>query len=264
MAWYPKAKRRELPKSKTARFIAPRSIVLHTGVTNSSSLYSFFDGRSGGVESHFYVGEDGTVVEQYVDTARRADCQLDGNDYAISIETWDGAGKVWDGKRVADIPPWSPRQMDALVELVAWLCRSYHIPAVACPAWDGRGIGYHAQFTGGPKRWNEHHACPGPARIKQMPDLIARTKAALTGEATKPAAEDDMTKEQAQQLEEIHATIATIGSTYKQARLEPDRYEDIQSKLSRVRDDNVAIKDTLGALKDQVAALAVLIEGQKA
>jgi hypothetical protein len=254
MAWYPKAKRLELPKSKTAPFIAPRSIVLHTGVTNQGSLYPFFNGRSQGVESHFYVGRDGAVVEQYVDTARRADCQLDGNDYAISIETWDGAGEEWDGKRVADIPPWSPQQMDALVELVAWLCRSYHIPAVKCPSWDGRGIGYHSQFTGGPKRWNEHHACPGPARIRQVPTLIAKTKAALAGPAPKPATEDELDATQAKQL----------SGLAKDAEKNQERYDDIQAKPSKVRDDTVAIKQTMAALKDQLAALAVLVKGPQA
>lgn len=264
MPWYPPAIRRELPQNRTARAITPRSIALHTGVTNQTSLYSFFNGRSQGVESHFYVREDGTV-EQYIDTAKRADCQLDGNNYAVSIETWDGAGRVWDGAAVAKIPQWNAAQVDALVDLMAWICRTHDIPATKCPSWDGEGIGYHSQFTGGPKRWNEHHACPGPARIGQVPTLIAKTKTALAGAATQPAPEDDMSPEQAQQLAEIHATIATIGSTYKQARLEPDRYEDIQAKLSKVRDDNVAIKQNLAALTDQVEALATIVtKGSKA
>lgn len=36
-----------------------------------------------------------------------------------------------------------------------------------------------------------------------------------------------MTKEQAQQLAEVHEALATIGSTYKQAKLEPERYADL-------------------------------------
>ena len=266
MAWYPKAARRELPQNRTARSISPRSIALHTAVSNGSTLYAFFSGRSGGVESHFYVTETGTV-EQYMDTAKRADCQLDGNAYAVSIETWDGAGDVWDARNVNRIPPWNAKQVEALVELMAWICRTHNIPATKCPRWDGRGIGYHAQFTGGAKRWNEHHACPGPTRIRQVPTLIAQTKAALDGAATKPAPaqeEDDLTPEQATQLAEIHDQIATIGSTYRQAKLEPDRYEDIQAKLSRVREDNVTIKAQLEVLTEQVQALAVLINGRKA
>ena len=82
---------------------------------------------------------------------------------------------------------------------------------------------------------------------------------------TRPQPEDhDMTPEQAKQLAEIHNQIDTIGSTYKQARLEPDRYEDIQAKLSRVRDDTVEIKDTLEALTDQLTALALAVKGPKA
>lgn len=185
MAWYPKAARRELPQNARQPRITPRSIALHTAVSNSSDLFSFFNGRSAGVESHFYVTKGGGVL-QYVDTARRADCQLDGNDYAVSIETWDGAGtSVWPDWRTNGNggPPWNADQVSALVQLMAWICRTHSIPAIRCPAWNGHGIGYHSQFTGGARRWNEHHACPGTARIRQVPGLIADVAAVLAGGA---------------------------------------------------------------------------------
>lgn len=179
MAWYPKAVRKVLPRNAEQPKITPRSVVLHTAVSNGTSLFSFFNGRSAGVESHFYVREDGTV-EQYIDTDVRADAQLDGNPYAVSIETWDGAGRVWDGRVTADIPAWNAKQLGALAELLAWICTTHRIPFQKCTAYDGYGIGWHAQFTGPRPSWNQTHACPGARRIGQVPALIAAAKAAAT------------------------------------------------------------------------------------
>lgn len=174
MAWYPGATRRELPQNKTQKKITPRSVVLHTAVSNSSDLYSYFSSGRTDVESHFYIDKNGNVL-QYMDTTVMAHCQLDGNDYGVSIETWDGAGSVWDGNNVNKIPAWNAKQVAALTKLIDWICKTHNIPVRKCPAWDGKGIGYHAQFTGRPG-WNTSHACPGPARIAQIDGVINRVK----------------------------------------------------------------------------------------
>lgn len=171
MARYPLAEWKPLPQNATQPDITPRSIVLHTAVSNGTSLFSFFNGRSAGVESHFYLQEDGGI-EQYIDTSTRADCQLDGNPYAISIESWDGAGAVWNGQNTSAIPAYNAAQFASLVALLAWLCTTHDIPFQKCTAYNGRGIGWHAQFTGPRPSWNQTHACPGNRKIAQVPALI--------------------------------------------------------------------------------------------
>lgn len=179
MARYPGARWRPLPENATQARITPRLVILHTAVSTADSLYPYFSRDSVHVESTFYVQSDGGS-EQYMDTNRRADCNRDANGFAISVETEDNGASD-----PADIPPWTKAQFAALVELVAWCCRTHGIPAVKAGSWDGQGIGYHRQFSGDPG-WNRNHACPGPARIAQMPALIAAVKAKLSTPKPQP------------------------------------------------------------------------------
>jgi hypothetical protein len=174
--WYPKADRKELPQARTQPAITPRSVALHTAVSTGRSLYSFFNGRSNGVESHLYLRLDGTW-EQYMPFNVRADCQRDGNRYAVSIESQDNGAADAD-----DIIPWSSAQVKALVDFLVWFNREWGVPLRKVPTWDGWGIGFHAQFTSDRyPRWNANHACPGPKRIAQVPGIISRAAAAAAG-----------------------------------------------------------------------------------
>ena len=156
-----KAKVMLLPENATQGRIKPRVVILHSAA-GKGSLYRFFL-RSSNLESHFWVSESG-VVEQYIDTTVRADANNKANGFAISIET--------ESTRAAT-EPWNPAQMAAIVKLVRWCCDTHGIPAVKCPRWDGAGIGWHIQF-GAPGPWTPvSKSCPGPARIRQMPGLIA-------------------------------------------------------------------------------------------
>lgn len=170
MAWYPRAVKRELPQNRSQSRIDPRTIALHTAVSNGSSLFNYFNGRSSGVESHFYIRKDGTV-EQYMDTTVRADCQNDANGFAVSIESWDGYGSVWTSER--DLPAWNLRQVDAIVDLMAWLHRTHGIPLRVSRSWDDSGVGWHRKYIGRPGWARSPRACPGDRRIAQIPDMIA-------------------------------------------------------------------------------------------
>ena len=86
MAWYPQAVRKNIPPGPNDPPIKPRLAILHVAATEADSLYGWFNGPSGGIESHFYVKYDGSV-EQYRDTAYQADANVMANDFAISIET---------------------------------------------------------------------------------------------------------------------------------------------------------------------------------
>lgn len=177
MALCPFATQRLLPESNTQPHITARAVVMHSAA-GRGSLYNFFL-KSSSLESHFWVGEDGRI-EQYVDTARRADANRNANGFAISIETESSPSAT---------EPWNAVQFMAIVKLVRWCCTEHHIPARNIPAWDSSGIGWHIQF-GAPGPWTPvAKSCPGPARIRQMPSLIAAVAAGSTPPTTPPTTE---------------------------------------------------------------------------
>ena len=153
MALYPAAIKRLVPHGSEDPRINPRVVILHIAVSEASSLYHYFNGPSGGVESHFYIRRDGTV-EQYRDTGTQADANTDANNFAISIET-----------QGMEHGEWTAGQMSAIKDLIRW-CHDVHgIPLEVPKSWDGSGVGFHVQFPG---RWDKRGAtCPGPDRQRQ-------------------------------------------------------------------------------------------------
>ena len=219
-------------------------VCLHTMVGYLSSTDAYFRTANGagyqGTESHFGVGgrwgKDGTLgldgtVWQWQDLAYQADANLDGNPTVISVETADNAARP--------IQPWTPLQCEGIARLLAWLC-SVEAHAECPSSWtchrEGiplalipdtkpgrRGIGYHRQGCDpwrvlGGVRWSPSRGkdCPTEARIAQIPAVIARAIEITQG--------DDMTAEQAAQLQDIHdrqiplvhaalqATLASVGA----------------------------------------------------
>lgn len=184
MAWCPFAVHKPLSENHTQGAIVPRAVILHTAVSSSKSLFDFFQNRSD-LESHFYVTEEG-VIEQYMDTTRRADANKNANAFAVSIETEDGG----------QIRPWSEPQLAALIRLVAWICDTHGIPKRLIPDAYGSGIGWHVQF-GAPGPWTPvAKACPGAPRIEQ-------TKNTLIPAVANYQEDDDLTPDQSRKLDEI-------------------------------------------------------------
>lgn len=198
MAIYPGAVKKLVPRT-FKRATERNRINLHTAVTNASSLYGMFS-KAGAACSHFYVREDGTV-EQYIDTDRYSAADLEGNDATISIETWDG----YTGRPGWQPPPWTPKQVAALVALCRWICATHDIPVrIAQDAKVGassRGISWHRLGVDGAfprlpdpragrlQRGGGMHyssavgkVCPGDARIAQIPGIVA----AINPPAPKP------------------------------------------------------------------------------
>lgn len=140
--------------------INARVVILHVAVSKAKSLFRYFNGPSGGIESHFYIRWFGKI-EQYRDTDFEADANYLANPFAVSIETAGfGSGK------------WNRRQMASIKRLLLWLHEAENIQLQRCPTWDGSGVGYHVMY-GAPGKWtNVAKSCPGPARIKQFEDEI--------------------------------------------------------------------------------------------
>lgn len=201
MAWYPGAERRPLGKQTEPRMRAHNILCVHTMDGSLEGTHAHFADRGYyGVESHFGIGgasdgaKDGLVV-QWQDTDFGADANLDGKGDVISVETSDGG----DPDR-----PWSPRQLDALVDLGVWVCTTYDIPPKLVPDTKPgrRGIAYHRQGCDhsplyrpqgwpydawrvpGGVRWSSvvGKTCPGDTRIRQLVDeVIPRIAARING-----------------------------------------------------------------------------------
>lgn len=168
MARYPKAKYRPVVGLEKDPPIIPIGVILHTRVGRGDSLFGYFNGPSGGVESHMYLTYDGKW-EQYRDTTREADANLKGNSFVIngkrygflSVETEGFANENWTATQLAEIK-----------DFIAWASKEHGFPLRVCPAWNKAGIGYHTLF-GAPGPWTPvAKSCPGPKRIKQFNTVI--------------------------------------------------------------------------------------------
>lgn len=156
MAVCPFAVQRLIPPGSNDPRIKARAVIWHVAVSMADSLHDYFDGPSGGIESHFYINWRGKI-DQYRDTAYEADANLDANSFAISVET---AG--WANGR------WNLLQRRAIKKLSLWLHEAEGIPFKVCESPTGSGHGYHTMW-GAPSPWTPvAKSCPGPNRIKQF------------------------------------------------------------------------------------------------
>jgi hypothetical protein len=227
--------------------IRPDIICVHTIV---GSMASTWDGwrRDGytGVESTLLVGGmwgadlradiDG-VAWQAMDADRQADANFMGSRRVISIETGDNAPA-----RPADIKRWTPKQAAKLVDVIAWCCEEYRIPAVLIPDTKPgrRGLAYHRQgcehsdgigshpgfLMPGGERWSTSlgKECPGPVRIRQFIDeIIPAVRARLEGDDM-PLNADDKAWLKATIAEEVKAVWTSDTLT------PPDREADPENK----------------------------------
>ena len=168
MSWYPKAVRKEIRPGSNDPPIRVVGAILHVAVSNADSLYSYFNGPSGGIESNFYVRRDG-AVEQYRDTGREADANLKANSFTrdgvrcgfVSIET---AG--------LESGEWNAAQLASIEALLVWLSREHGFPLRRCPGPFESGVGYHVMW-GAPGPWTPvSKSCPGPDRVRQFRALL--------------------------------------------------------------------------------------------
>ena len=195
MNWYPDAIRKPLTADKDRQALTVHNRVnLHIAVSESESLYSFFNQR-GIADSHFYVRRDGKV-EQYVSTSMRAYADLEGNDATISIETQGFGGGTW-----------TVEQRESLARIYAWAVRTHDVArklATDSKIGDSsKGLSWHrlgidGDFPALPsiragrlQRGGGMHyststgkACPGDDRIPQIPMIFERAMDILNGSTT--------------------------------------------------------------------------------
>lgn len=169
MAKCPFAAWRPLPENETEPMITPRVIILHTAVSAAQSLFGYFSQPDVKVETHFYIRNDGHI-EQYMDTLRQADGNLDASDFAISVENQDNAA--------SPIVPMTAAQLQSNIRLFDWAQKhpDHRIKRQRCDRWDGSGFGYHSMW-GAPSHWTNvpGKGCPDPERIRQFNSIMIPT-----------------------------------------------------------------------------------------
>lgn len=184
MALYPGAVKELIAPGANDPKITGIGVILHTDAGNVGDLHDYFDGPSGGIESHFHIPKS-AAVKQYRDTAYEADANFHGNSFVIDGERL-GFISVETQGLASD--PWNDYQLAEIKKLILW-AKSVHprILLRVCPAWNKPGIGYHTLF-GSPGPWTPvAKSCPGPKRIQQFNSVLVPWFA----HATAPE-EDDM------------------------------------------------------------------------
>jgi hypothetical protein len=203
---FPHADFDEIPGRESASTMARHDIVcLHTLVVDFDDINATYHQTGyGGTGPHFGVRADGRV-KQWRDLELRSQANKQGNHRVISIETADTGSPFpdWD-HHGSDVPAWTDQQIDAIVDLVGWLCDHFAIPKQLVPDSrpERRGVAYHRQgivgnfappFTGiveGGEVWSgsEGKVCPGDRRIRQLVDVVVPR---LTGTDLFPALSGD-------------------------------------------------------------------------
>jgi hypothetical protein len=143
------------------------TLIFHTNGKGESVASMFDDIIGSGTSSypHYQIMLDGTL-EQYCPLERQALTQSSANTFAISVDCQDSGHE----HKPLDQDPLSDAQVQALAELLV----VQDIPLRACSSPRSGGLGFHAQFKG----WNkEGRSCPGPARIAQVPAILAAASA---------------------------------------------------------------------------------------
>lgn len=258
MALYPGARQRPITPGANDPAIIVVGAILHVDAANSKSLYGYFSGPSGGIESHFHVPKE-LQVEQYRDTGREADANLKANSFIkngkrygfISIETQGfGAGE------------WNAYQLAEIKALLLWLSKTHNFPLRRCPGPFEAGVGYHTMW-GAPSEWTPiAKDCPGPDRVKQFGNVLVPWFAAASkpppGSTPIPPEDDDVALTTQQEID-IRAAGWLAQQFAQDAQFENDLdgIDALESKLP-----TLATKADVAALAKSVADLAALINAK--
>jgi N-acetylmuramoyl-L-alanine amidase len=162
---------------------APTCVILHLTASEATSQYGYFTSQRNAC-SNFHVARDGTI-EQYINTDKLSAADGEGSDHAISVETQgaDAGGR------------WTGAQVESIAKILAWAHATHPIPLrlMNNSKAGEKGVGWHrigidGNFPplpnilagrlqrGGGQKWSSSRGkvCPGDARIRQVPAVLAR------------------------------------------------------------------------------------------
>lgn len=262
MALYPRAELKLLPENASQSKIIPWCIIDHSA-GGAGELYGWWmNPASNGLESHFWIGFDGRVV-QYMDTTVRADANGKANRWYESGVGYVGAISIETASSVHASEPWTDAQVRALVDLHVWLIETHPtIKPVEMATPTSSGQAWHIKF-GAPGPWTSARGkvCPGPKRIEQCRNVIyPRVAAHFSGSQPKPKSKDWFSMATEAQLRKIvreevergraslHGTIANLD------KKEADRHHQ-----SRVLMRDALVR--LGSIRGWAAAIATKAYG---
>lgn len=163
-------------KAQGSQMIRPTQIILHSlgNADDFESGWAWMVDPNNPLEAHLAIDTNG-YRRQAVPYTMRADANYSANRRpdgtgAIAVET---------SSSIAALEPWPDDQVESIIEVCTELCIKFSIPTRLCRSPDDPGIGWHIMW-GTPGAWTPvAKACPGPARIKQVPYIVARVAANL-------------------------------------------------------------------------------------
>jgi len=236
MALYPKARQRLITPGANDPAIVVVGAILHVDAGNSKSLYGYFNGPSGGIESHFHVPKE-LPVEQYRDTGREADANLKANSFIkngkrygfISIETQGfGAGE------------WNAYQLAEIKALLLWLSKTHNFPLRRCPGPFESGVGYHTMW-GAPSAWTPvAKDCPGRDRVKQFSNVLVPWFATASKPTPPKDADMPLTDADVQKILNTPVGGSTVADCLAKARWLSEQFAEggqFNNQLDRIEAD---------------------------
>jgi hypothetical protein len=217
----------------------------HTMVGSLWGTDAYFR-RGSGVNSHFGVGYDGTIV-QWVDTRYRSGANYNGNWHIVSVETADvGTGfPAWDLNDGSQVPAWTDAQVEANAAIATWVHETHGIPPVPIPdsKVGRRGVGWHRlgvdpDRVAGGELWSSHYGkvCPGSRRLAQIAEVCARAAGSYEEDPLATYTEDDLTRI-------IQNAVAGTVVKASPGGIGPAR---LDTSLGRLLDDANAAKERAG------------------
>jgi hypothetical protein len=144
-------------------------LILHVDGGNASSLFKYFSGPSGGIESTLFCKKAKGPGEQYRDTGREADANLKANSWVAGGIRYGFTSLETQGYASGE---WNDWQLSEIKRTIMWGHEHHSWQLRVCPGPYSGGIGYHTMW-GAPSAWTPvAKSCPGKDRIAQFHDII--------------------------------------------------------------------------------------------
>lgn len=170
-AWLPWAIKKPIAPGANDPQITPVMFVAHRAASRGDSLYAWFSGPSGGIESHGYTRRDGTS-EQYRAFNYEADAQSAGNSWLVDGRRLGAISWETEGTGTDD---WTDAQVTELGRILTfvhdqWGIRLDVVDSPQPQTLAAGGVGWHSKYVA----WNpSSHNCPGDANVAKLRTLLA-------------------------------------------------------------------------------------------
>jgi hypothetical protein len=261
MAWYPGAVKKEIRPGSSDPPINVIGVILHVDAGNASSLFRYFNGPSGGIESHFHIPKSGSP-EQYRNTGYEADANYKANSFISNGKRYGFISVETQGLERGE---WNDHQISEIKKLLLWANKTHGVPLRRCPAWNQGGVGYHTMW-GAPSQWTPvSKSCPGPDRIRQFNNVLVPWM--KTNPAKPPTGGTTMAFDSTE-INQIRAAVQAENEEYAiRFWIDPtgtgtgirNLLAEMKLQLDRIEDDTDSMQTSrqlLAALDENVNALA--------